>query len=76
MNRKKFVVSVTILMKNNNYFRATNNDEMCNFYLMYWVENSQPLEQKYCFSAGPPTYYWKQAEPGLRHIPDIEASTL
>lgn len=57
-------------------FRATNKDEMCNFYLMYWVENTQPLEQKYCFSAGPPTYSWKQAEPSLRHIPDYDASNL
>ncbi|XP_075969155.1 peptidylglycine-alpha-hydroxylating monooxygenase [Anticarsia gemmatalis] len=49
---------------------ATNKDEMCNFYLMYWVENSTPLEQKYCFSAGPPYYYWTRARENLNNIPE------
>lgn len=53
---------------------TTNDDEMCNFYLMYYVENDQPLSMKYCFTAGPPNYYWKDA--GLFNIPDREASTL
>ncbi|XP_068233218.1 peptidylglycine alpha-hydroxylating monooxygenase isoform X2 [Palaemon carinicauda] len=34
-----------------------NNDEMCNFYIMYWSEG-EPLEQKYCFTGGPPLYSW------------------
>ncbi|XP_041975392.1 peptidylglycine alpha-hydroxylating monooxygenase [Aricia agestis] len=49
---------------------ATNKDEMCNFYLMYWVENDTPLEQKYCFSMGPPYYYWNNAPENFEHIPD------
>ncbi|CAH0405643.1 unnamed protein product [Chilo suppressalis] len=55
---------------------ATNKDEMCNFYLMYWVEGGSPLQQKYCFSAGPPYYYWSRAPEGFNRIPDLEASTL
>lgn len=55
---------------------ATNEDEMCNFYLMYYVENDEPLEMKYCFTAGPPFYYWKNPETHLNHIPDNEASQL
>lgn len=52
---------------------GTNEDEMCNLYLMYYVENDTPLERKYCFSMGPPFYYW---EKDLSNIPDREASTL
>ncbi|XP_059479004.1 peptidylglycine alpha-hydroxylating monooxygenase isoform X3 [Neocloeon triangulifer] len=52
----------------------TFNDEMCNFYLMYYVENGKPLSSKYCFTPGPPSYYWNLA--GLNNIPDREASLL
>ncbi|GBP42044.1 Peptidylglycine alpha-hydroxylating monooxygenase [Eumeta japonica] len=55
---------------------ATNKDEMCNFYLMYWVENDTPMAQKYCFSPGPPYYYWNYAPENFNRIPDFEASTL
>jgi peptidylglycine monooxygenase len=55
---------------------ATNEDEMCNFYLMYYVENDEPLEQKYCFTSGPPYFYWNNPEQHLNHIPDTEASQL
>lgn len=56
------------------YIGATNNDEMCNFYLMYYVNAGEPLEQKYCFSMGPPYYYWKKSER-FNNIPDKEASS-
>ncbi|XP_003488599.1 peptidylglycine alpha-hydroxylating monooxygenase [Bombus impatiens] len=56
------------------YIGATKADEMCNFYLMYYVENDEPLSMKYCFTSGPPNYYWKNA--GLFNIPTIEASSL
>ncbi|KOX72147.1 Peptidylglycine alpha-hydroxylating monooxygenase [Melipona quadrifasciata] len=56
------------------YIGATKSDEMCNFYLMYYVENDEPLSMKYCFTSGPPTYYWK--DDGLFNIPTIEASSL
>lgn len=51
----------------------TNQDEMCNMYIMYYVENEEPLERKYCFTVGPPSYYWRGK---LYNIPDVEASTL
>ncbi|XP_063239153.1 peptidylglycine alpha-hydroxylating monooxygenase isoform X2 [Bacillus rossius redtenbacheri] len=53
----------------------TNNDEMCNFYLMYWVDQTTPLDMKYCFSSGPPHYYWTQSTK-LNNIPDMAASSL
>ncbi|XP_076174098.1 peptidylglycine-alpha-hydroxylating monooxygenase [Ptiloglossa arizonensis] len=56
------------------YIGATKADEMCNFYLMYYVENNEPLSMKYCFTVGPPIYYWKNA--GLLNIPNVEASSL
>uniref|UniRef100_A0A1Q3FR79 peptidylglycine monooxygenase n=1 Tax=Culex tarsalis TaxID=7177 RepID=A0A1Q3FR79_CULTA len=55
---------------------ATNNDEMCNFYLMYYVENDEPLSMKYCFSNGPPYFYWRNKETELNNIPDYDASHL
>ncbi|XP_068626720.1 peptidylglycine alpha-hydroxylating monooxygenase [Battus philenor] len=55
---------------------ATNNDEMCNFYLMYWVENDSPLQRKYCFTSGPPFYYWQNAPESFNLIPDQDASSL
>ena len=30
---------------------ATKEDEMCNFYIMYWVEGDSPMEQTTCISA-------------------------
>uniref|UniRef100_A0A2I9LP74 peptidylglycine monooxygenase n=1 Tax=Centruroides hentzi TaxID=88313 RepID=A0A2I9LP74_9SCOR len=38
---------------------ATAEDEMCNFYMMYYVNGNDILDEKYCFSMGPPGYYWK-----------------
>ena len=29
---------------------ATKEDEMCNFYIMYWVEGDSPMDQTTCFS--------------------------
>lgn len=49
---------------------------MCNFYLMYWVQDDEPLNRKYCFSAGPPEYYWLKDGHRLRNIPNEEASQL
>lgn len=54
-------------------FSSTNEDEMCNFYLMYWTDG-KTLDRKTCFSLGPPFYYW--ARNNLRNIPDKDASSL
>eukprot|EP00096_Caligus_rogercresseyi_P010269 TRINITY_DN3684_c0_g1_i1.p1 TRINITY_DN3684_c0_g1~~TRINITY_DN3684_c0_g1_i1.p1 ORF type:complete len:342 (+),score=77.47 TRINITY_DN3684_c0_g1_i1:37-1062(+) len=58
---------------------ATNEDEMCNFYIMYWVEgNGGPVRPNTCFSPGPPHWSWRGWEfgPGLKNIPDAEASQI
>jgi len=53
----------------------TNKDEMCNFYVMYWVLGKEPVDQRVCFSEGPPYWSWK-ANAHLQNIPDEAASTL
>lgn len=37
---------------------STGNDEMCNFYMMYWVDGDQLLNEDVCTSLGPPHYYF------------------
>eukprot|EP00095_Tigriopus_kingsejongensis_P010649 maker-scaffold627_size122700-snap-gene-0.29 protein:Tk10649 transcript:maker-scaffold627_size122700-snap-gene-0.29-mRNA-1 annotation:"peptidylglycine alpha-hydroxylating monooxygenase" len=60
------------------FIGSTNADEMCNFYLMYWVDGGQPISPNTCFTAGPPNWSWGgwQNGAGLENIPDEEASTL
>jgi len=53
---------------------ATKKDEMCNFYMMYWVHGKRPVVPQTCFSNGPP--HWSWASWRLKNIPDEEASTL
>jgi hypothetical protein len=33
---------------------------MCNFYMMYWVEGDQLLDDSVCQSPGPPYYYFRR----------------
>ncbi|CAI4230286.1 unnamed protein product [Auanema sp. JU1783] len=47
---------------------GTGEDEMCNFYIMYWAENGQILRDNTCFSPGAPYYHWT-TEANLDHIP-------
>jgi peptidylglycine monooxygenase len=54
---------------------STGHDEMCNFYMMYWVDGDETLKDNTCVSPGPPDYYWTN-EGGLNNIPDKEANTL
>jgi peptidylglycine monooxygenase len=42
----------------------TADDEMCNFYMMYWVEGERVLEDNTCFSPGAPQYYWSRSGLG------------
>lgn len=55
----------------------TSDDEMCNFYIMYWTEGGEVLNTKNCFSAGPPMFRWASQITGgrLNNIPE-DASTL
>jgi peptidylglycine monooxygenase len=57
------------------YIGMTNKDEMCNFYVMYWVKGKEPVADHTCFSAGPPMWSWRN-NAMLENIPDEEASTL
>ncbi|KAG0431051.1 hypothetical protein HPB47_022147 [Ixodes persulcatus] len=43
------------------------NDEMCNFYMMYYVEGDSILEGDACFSYGPPEYSWR-TDPMMRKL--------
>lgn len=36
----------------------THNNEMCNFYIMYWVDGDRLLDNGICTSQGPPGYYF------------------
>ena len=39
---------------------STSKDEMCNFYMMYWVDGDQLLNDDVCISRGPPEYYFRR----------------
>ncbi|RUS72815.1 hypothetical protein EGW08_019428, partial [Elysia chlorotica] len=54
---------------------ATQTDEMCNFYIMYYVNKPPTLQaDDYCMSAGPPAWYWKDypdhEKLNLKGVPD------
>ncbi|XP_028966675.1 probable peptidylglycine alpha-hydroxylating monooxygenase 1 [Galendromus occidentalis] len=56
------------------FIGSTNNDEMCNFYIMYYVDGDRILDEKYCFSAGYPTYDWV-SDQRIINVPDwVDAS--
>lgn len=60
------------------YIGATAEDEMCNFYLMYYTDGDRILDDKYCFSSGPPLYYWER-DSQVQKVPrwvDVDASRL
>lgn len=38
---------------------STGNDEMCNFYIMYYVDGERMPGDEYCFTMGPPSWNWK-----------------
>jgi len=40
----------------------THHDEMCNFYIMYWVEGHQLPKENNCATDGPPNYQWSKTE--------------
>ena len=57
---------------------ATAEDEMCNFYMMYWVDGEEKLTSERCNSVGPPVYTWDRwlVGGGLSNIPDDASSLL
>jgi len=62
--RQRDLIAAQCTMKNdeNRVIKVgpTGEDEMCNFYLMYWVEGDNVLAENNCFSPGPPNYYWSR----------------
>ncbi|VDM40148.1 unnamed protein product [Toxocara canis] len=46
----------------------TGEDEMCNYYMMYWVYGDKTLKDNTCYSPGAPEYHWA-TEAGLNNIP-------
>ena len=59
---------------------TTYVDEMCMFYLLYWVDGPKTMDMKFCKSNGYPFHSWSRGFGGkgpiLCNIPDEEASTL
>uniref|UniRef100_A0A0K8R5I7 peptidylglycine monooxygenase n=1 Tax=Ixodes ricinus TaxID=34613 RepID=A0A0K8R5I7_IXORI len=65
------ILAARCTMKNfrdmDTYVGSTGNDEMCNFYMMYYVEGDSILEGDACFSFGPPEYSWR-TDPMMRKL--------
>lgn len=40
------------------YIGATSQDEMCNFYIMYYVDGGELAKETSCFTGGPPVWNW------------------
>lgn len=40
----------------------THKDEMCNFYIMYWVDGQKVPEENNCMTDGPPNYHWSKTK--------------
>jgi len=76
--RKDDILAARCTMTNDEdhpiYIGSTNEDEMCNFYMMYWANDDKILKDNTCFSPGPPQYFWDK-EGGLKNIP-ADASSL
>ncbi|XP_037080652.1 peptidylglycine alpha-hydroxylating monooxygenase-like isoform X3 [Pollicipes pollicipes] len=54
---------------------ATADDEMCNFYMMYWTE-LRPLKKGVCFTLGPPYYYWhKNGRRQFTNVPTLASAS-
>jgi hypothetical protein len=53
--------------------RATNDDEMCNFYIMYYVKGTKTLTGNVCYTPGPPFWYFKDFESDSSQKLDLSA---
>ncbi|RWS30403.1 peptidylglycine alpha-hydroxylating monooxygenase-like protein [Leptotrombidium deliense] len=76
------VVAARCTMKNTKdhavYVGSTGDDEMCNFYIMYYVKGDKILDRDNCFTSGPPYYFWR-TDANVAPVPmivDEEASKL
>ncbi|XP_060068910.1 peptidylglycine alpha-hydroxylating monooxygenase-like [Ylistrum balloti] len=63
--RNNDILAARCTMENNLdrtvYIGATQNDEMCNFYMMYYVNGDRIADQNSCFSSGAPYYTWESS---------------
>ncbi|XP_046357220.1 probable peptidylglycine alpha-hydroxylating monooxygenase 1 isoform X1 [Haliotis rufescens] len=50
---------------------ATQNDEMCNFYIMYYVDGKTIMDDNYCFTSGPPNWSWEKFGQGDLALEDM-----
>ncbi|KFM79489.1 Peptidylglycine alpha-hydroxylating monooxygenase, partial [Stegodyphus mimosarum] len=60
------------------YIGYTSDDEMCTYYIMYYVNVDRTLSKNICFTNGPPDYYWF-TDSNINYVPwsiDISASSL
>jgi hypothetical protein len=62
--KKGDIIAARCTMENhldhNVYIGPTGDDEMCNFYIMYYVDNGEDvLENNICTSMGPPSWYFE-----------------
>lgn len=77
--KKNDILAARCTMVNNRdvttWIGPTNNDEMCNLYIMYWVEGKETVHPDVCFTSGPPEWSWAR-NASLKNIPNDEASTL
>ncbi|KAM7285306.1 peptidylglycine alpha-hydroxylating monooxygenase [Ixodes scapularis] len=77
------ILAARCTMKNfrsrDTYVGPTSEDEMCDFYVMYYTDGDKVLEESLCYSEASPTYYWR-TDPMLKdHVTpaiDEDASTL
>jgi peptidylglycine monooxygenase len=46
----------------------TGDDEMCNFYLMYYVKGDRTLRNEVCFSMGPPYYHLNDFRVNIKKL--------
>ncbi|KAL5004013.1 hypothetical protein ScPMuIL_017469 [Solemya velum] len=53
----------------------TQNDEMCNFYIMYYIDGDRTMRDTYCFSPGPPSWSWKTFDQTQKmHLENLPAT--
>uniref|UniRef100_A0AC35UDU3 Peptidylglycine monooxygenase n=1 Tax=Rhabditophanes sp. KR3021 TaxID=114890 RepID=A0AC35UDU3_9BILA len=45
----------------------SSRDEMCNFYLMFWIEGDNLPNKNTCYSEGPPNYYFNSSTKLLKN---------
>lgn len=66
------VLAARCTMQNNEtrtvHIGGTSKDEMCNFYIMYYVDGDQLIKVSNCWSEGPPYYHWA-TDDNLNNLP-------